>query len=159
MEQMYPNTVELFFTNALYVLYAFFQVNGLNISVQSNLQFYNKLAENLMDLNENVIQLSGIQKDLWRMVAAAEFILRAAMSTGTTASLTRTFFFECDYSKEDYIWYDLASFRFHFFQFRSLFAFERENVIDTSNLQTNILDTFSPCLSFCCSAPPKGVLL
>ena len=83
-------------------------MNSLNISVQSNLYFYNKLSENLMDLNENVIQLSGIQKDLWRMVAAAEFMLRAAMSTGTMASLTRTFFFECDYSKEDYMWYNFS---------------------------------------------------
>ena len=65
-----------------------------------------------MDLNENVIQLSGIQKELWRMVAAAEFMLRAAMSTGTTTSLTRTFFFECDYSEEDYMWYNFIHFSF-----------------------------------------------
>ena len=83
----------------------FFQVNNLNISVQNNLHFYNELSENLMDLNKNVIQLSGIQKELWRMVAAAEFMQRAAMSTGTATSLTRIFFFECDYSKEDYMWY------------------------------------------------------
>ena len=94
-------------TSYVFTTTFYFQVNHFNISVQDNVHFYIELSENLMDVNENVIQLSGIQKELWRMVAAGKFMLRTHMSTGATVSLTRNFLFECDYSEEDYIWYFL----------------------------------------------------
>ena len=61
--------------------------------------------EELIKANMKIITLSRTQGELWRKVAAAGFLLDASINIDVAVSLSRTFFYDCDYSTSDFYWY------------------------------------------------------